>query len=298
MILFTGKTIRLYIVLALSLVLFSCEKGSEEDIPSYISLDTISLNPEGQGTSSQKITDAWVFLDDVLIGAFELPFTNVPVLKAGKHQLKIFPGIKMNGIAATRVPYTFYSPVEKEITLIRDSIIDLGTGGSLKVKYSPNTKFAWQEDFEQSAVSIDSTARSLYHLQRTDDPLLVFHQPGEYNSSSGIVLVPSDTGIFECVSHDSFVLPVTGTDVFLEFNYKTNNSVTVGLFVNNPAQTIQEPIITLNPNTAWNKIYINLTSTVIQYQNASDFRVFFGIVKDSNVDEAQFLVDNIKLVHF
>jgi hypothetical protein len=298
MIIFTAKTIRLYIFLALSLVLFSCKKGSDEDIPSYISLDTISLNPEGQGTSSQKITDAWVFLDDVLIGAFELPFAKVPVLKVGKHKLKIFPGIKMNGIAATRVPYTFYSPVEKDITLVRDSIIDLGTGGSLKVKYSPNTKFSWQEDFEQSAVSIDSTARSLYHLQRTDDQLLIFHQPGEYNSSSGIVLVPSDTGIFECVSHDSFVLPETGTDVFLEFNYKTNNSVTVGLFVNNPTQTIQEPIITLNPNTNWNKIYINLTSTVIQYQNASDFRVFFGIVKDSNVAEAQFLVDNIKLVHF
>lgn len=295
MILYTGKTIHFFAVLALSLMIFSCQKGSEEDIPSLISLNHISLNPEGQGTSSQKITDAWIYVDEEFIGAFELPFTKVPILNAGKHQLKIYAGIKMNGIASTRVPYSFYSPVIlKEVNLVRDSTLDLG---NLTVKYSSSTVFALQEDFEQSAISLDSTARSLYKLQRTTDPSLVFHLNGEYNSASGMVLVPSDTGIFECVTHDEYDVPAYSKDVFLELNYKTNNAVTVGIFVNTSMQTIQEPIIVLNPNTEWNKIYINLTAALANHQDAITFKVFFGITKNSDVAEAQFLVDNIKLVH-
>jgi hypothetical protein len=33
------------------------------------------------------------------------------------------------------------------------------------------------------------------------------------------------------------------------------------------------------------------------HSDAITFKVFFGITKDSDVAEAQFLVDNIKLVH-
>jgi hypothetical protein len=296
MILYTGKTIRFFIFLALSLLILSCKKGSEEDIPSYLEIDGIKLVvSDGQGTSSQKITDAWVYLDNEFIGAFELPFTKVPILNSGKHKLMIYPGIKMNGIAATRVPYSFYSPYEKEVNLVHDSILNLE---NISVKYSTRTVFAWLEDFDQSTVSLDTTVRSLYKLQRTSDPELIFHQAGEYNSNSGIAIIPSDSGIFECVSHDAFDLPTSGTDVFLELNYKTNNVVTVGLFVNTSSQTIQRPILTLNRSSEWKKIYVNLTAEVSTHQDANDFRIFFGIVKESDVDEAQFLVDNIKLVHF
>ena len=297
MIIYTGKTIRLIIVLALSLIVNSCDKGSEEDIPSYIRLGHITFNSEGQGTSSAKISDAWIYIDNEFIGAFELrdSTTTIPILQSGKHQLTIYPGIKMNGIAATRVPYTFYTTITKEINLVRDSVLNLG---NLSVKYSAKTVFEWQEDFEQSAISIDTTARSSYKLERTTDPDLIFHQPGDVNEASGIALIPSDTSIFECVSHDAFELPVNGTDVFLELNYKTNNAVTVGLFVYTSAKTIQESLLVLNRNTAWNKIYINLTAALVNHQDATNFRIFFGVVKESDVADARFLVDNIKLVHF
>lgn len=295
---YTGKTFHLLILLIISLSLFSCEKGSVEDIPSFVKIDRIKLAvSDGQGTSSQKITDAWVYVDDELIGAFELkdslPYLTIPVLNSGKHILKIYPGIKMNGIAATRVPYAFYSPVVKEVNLVRDSVLNIGAP---VVKYSDKTIFAWLEDFEHSSLSIDSTARSFIKIQRTSDPSLIF--PEDNNSFSGLVVVPSDTTIFECVSHNQFVLPKTGSDIFLEINYKTNNAVTVGLFVNTSSQTIQEPLLLLNRNTEWNKIYINLTAAVIMHQNASSFRIFFGVVKEEDVTEARLLIDNIKLVHF
>jgi hypothetical protein len=297
MILYTRKTFRLIIVLAVSLLIFSCDKGSEKDIPSYISLGHISLKSDfDQGTSSSKISDVWIYIDTEYVGTFELrdSITKIPILQAGKHKLTIYPGIKMNGIAATRVPYTFYNSITKDINLVRDSVLNIG---NLVVKYSDNAVFEWLEDFDHS-ISIDTTARSLYKMQTTSDPDLIFHYPGEVNSASGIAIIPSDTGIFECVSHDAFSLPVNGTDVFLELNYKTNNPVTVGLFVYTTSSTIQEPLLVLNRNTAWNKIYINLTAAAVNHQDAINFKIFFGVIKESDVAEAQFLVDNIKLVHF
>jgi hypothetical protein len=298
---FTEKTIHFLILLMLSLSMFSCEKGSPEDVPSYIKIDSIKLVvSDGEGTSSHKISDAWVFVDEELIGAFELRDSlSIPILKAGKHTLKIYPGIKMNGIAATRVPYSFYSPfIVKDINLVRGSVLNIGTP---TVRYSGTTTFAWMEDFEHESFSIDSTSRSSIKIQRTSDPTLIFdpaNLTGDYNSYSGMVIVPSDTAIFECVSRDEFVLPNDGSAIFLEMNYKTNNAVTVGLFVKTSSQIIQEPLMVLNRNSEWKKIYINLTSAVGTHQDALNFRIFFGVVKETDVTEARFLLDNIKLVHF
>src|ERR1035437_8225163 len=91
-------------------------------IPAYIHIDKIGVkvNSDGsQGSRSNKISDAWVYIDEQLIGCFELPAT-FPVLYEGKHEIKIRPGIKVNGIAATRTPYPFYT--------IYDSIIHLQKG--------------------------------------------------------------------------------------------------------------------------------------------------------------------------
>lgn len=294
---FTLKVFLLFSLLILSLSLISCEKGKVEDIPAFIRIDSIKLSIlDGQGTASQKITDAWLYIDDELIGAFELRDSlTVPILKAGRHILKVYPGIKMNGIAATRVPYNFYSPFTREVNLVRDSILDIGIP---TVKYASNTLFAWMEDFEHESVSIDSTSRSFIKIRRTSDPQLIFNQPGESNHFSGLVIVPSDTVIFECVSHEEYVLPKNGKEIFLELNYKTNNAVTIGLFVNTALQTIQEPLLVLNRTSEWKKIYINLTSAVIMHQDAGSFRIFLGVVKDPDVAEARLLLDNIKLVHF
>jgi hypothetical protein len=83
-------------------LLFSCNKfDGDQTIPSYIHIDKITVvdNPTlNEGSLSNKITDAWVYVDEELIGAFELPAT-FPVLKKGKHKISIHPGIKLNGIS-------------------------------------------------------------------------------------------------------------------------------------------------------------------------------------------------------
>jgi hypothetical protein len=290
---FTRHTTELFL-LTIVLILTSCTKTSIDEIPSYIAIDTISVSTTSvQGTASQKIFDAWVYADNELIGAFELP-AKFPVLKSGTSELTIFAGIKLNGINETRAPYPFYQQIVKTVNLEREAVTDLG---HMNFTYIAGTKFAWMENFEQSNLSIDSTARSEVNLVRTrlDELSTVF--PGEDNKYAAKVVIPNDSLVFECASHDAYKLPTTGTSVFLELNYKSNNAFTVGLFLNG-AVTSQRSVLVVNPSTTWNKIYINLTPTVSSLPDVNSFKVFFTAKKSTDDAQAEIYFDNIKLLHF
>jgi hypothetical protein len=198
-------------------------------------------------------------------------------------------------VASTRIPYPFFNQITINGNLTKEQITALG---DLKTTYNSNTVFSWVEDFENSSFSLDSTSRSNVKPVRTNDESKVFKYPGETSHYSALVEFTGDSTVFECVSHSSYELPQDGTEVFLELNYKTNTPLTIGVFGRTSTQTIQEPIFVLNANTAWNKIYINLTPTVTNLSSSYDFRIYFSAVKTSDIDKAEILLDNIKLLHF
>ena len=98
------------LLLLMDFLYSSCQKTFKAETPSYLNIEKIDLliSNASQGTVSNKISDAWVFADDNFLGVYEMPAT-FPVLINGVHSLKIIPGIKDNGIAASRVQYPFYS---------------------------------------------------------------------------------------------------------------------------------------------------------------------------------------------
>src|SRR2546423_329586 len=115
--LFFGRILFIFSVIALysSCSLFD----TSEKIPSYIHIDKVNFIPGDtsvQGTASVKISDAWVFIDDQLVGAYELPAT-FPVQYDGTHTIKVRGGVKMNGISATRIQYPFYNFYSTQATL-------------------------------------------------------------------------------------------------------------------------------------------------------------------------------------
>jgi hypothetical protein len=246
-----------------------------------------------QGTASHKIVDSWVYANNELIGGFELP-SRFPILKSGSTNLTIFAGVKLNGMNETRSPYPFYQQITKTVNLVRDSILDLG---HLKYSYTEGTKFAWQENFEQYNLSIDTTARSEITLVRAKLPELATAFPFEDNEYAAKVVIPNDSLVFECVTHNSFKLPTDGSSVFLEMNYKTNNPFTMGLLINGSVAS-QRPVLVINPSSIWNKIYINLTPSTAANSGASSFKVYFTARKSNKEPNAEILFDNLKLLHF
>ena len=268
----------------------SCEKFSgDQEIASYLKIDSISFSTDYtvQGSASHSITDAWVYVDGELIGTFPLP-ANLPVLKQGSHVVKILPGIKKDGIAATRINYPFYNTIEKTVNLIPDgstSIVGTST------VYNSQTNFMWQEDFEGATISLDTTPRSSVGIRKTipGSPLTFERE------HSGIVEMDSTGAFFECLSHQSFNIP--NSEVFLEMDFNINNHLTVGIMVYTGSVRYQVPIITLfDTGGKWKKIYIDLTTSLNAYLGANKFQVVFGNYKEETVSYAQILLDNIKLL--
>ena len=76
----------------LAVALASCQKfKGSQTVPAYIHIDSIAVEGDyyTYGANTANITDAWVYVDDQIIGTFELPAT-FPVLKKGKHKVSVY----------------------------------------------------------------------------------------------------------------------------------------------------------------------------------------------------------------
>ncbi|MCX6306366.1 MAG: hypothetical protein NT040_15495 [Bacteroidetes bacterium] len=279
----------IFFLCILFITVSSCEKFSgDQTIPAYLSIDSIYITTnEAQGTASQRITDAWVYVDDEFLGAYELP-ARFPVLKSGKHQLKIWSGVKKNGIAATRVSYEFYNPISREINLVPDSTLKTGV---MATTYQAKTSFTWMENFESVSLSLDTTSGSLATIKLTPaDSAVTFE-----GYHSGMVVLDATHDYFECQTHTEYPIPYQ--QVFLEMNFNCSNPFVVGLFTYGTSILYQTPVITLNPtNGQWKKIYIDLTTTLNAYTAMYSFRVYFRAFKDAGMTKSGILLDNLKIV--
>ena len=266
----------------------SCEEiDINEGVPSYINIPSIEVvtDPTNEGSNSHKITDAWVYFDNNLQGVYTIPVT-FPVLLSGKQNINIKAGIKNNGISATRVQYPFYGYFNAEITLTKDSVIELNP-----VVFYTNVDSIIFEDFESNYPIIDTTKNS-------DTTYLSNNTTNFEGNSGGVHLVPPHL-FFEIVTKEIDFLPRTGTPVFVELNYKCNTAVQVGVFANyNQTPVIEVPIFTINPKNVWNKIYIDLTSAIINTNNADSHTLFISMERDTaSTEMAELYLDNFKIVY-
>lgn len=282
------------------LLIGSCTK-TEVEIPSYIKIDDfkLAINEGSEGTSNHNFTDAWVYIDDQLLGAFELP-TIIPIRQEGAVNIKVRPGIKNNGIAATRADYPFIEQFDTTIVLIRDSTIDVRPTW----KYKDAAVFAFIEDFEGSGTIFKKSVVSDTSMFITNNPSLVFEGTG-----SGEIKFGSSTSLFEVQSPDITSFPLNGTPIYLEVNFRSEitwdvsvaetskRSLTVGFFYNDQSQ--QNGLYNLSDDTEWKKIYFDLTNSINVQQAATNFNITFGMGNASGqVEDAKIYLDNIKLIHF
>ncbi len=274
-----------------------CRKmQSSQTIPAYIKIDSVFLETyyPVEGSASQEISDVWVYVDDQQMGVFQLPAL-FPILAEGTHRLEIRPGIKLNGISSTRIPYPFYHPIIYEnFNFIPDSVIDLG---DIKTEYYTNTKFIWLEDFEGSYISIKESETSDTTIEQTTPS----NSPEAFLSSnssySGKIVLTQNNPMFWGYSFDAYDLPRDGTPVALELNFKTDIPMLVGVLTSLPGDFKWDDLVYLNKSPEWNKIYVNLAPTTSRYTNAYDFKIYFRAIIGSNDDMAKIYIDNIKLLY-
>ena len=145
-----------FLSIVLYITLQGCNKADNaQTIPAYIVVNEFTLSTTSvQGTNSHQITDAWIFVDDKLMGVFELP-ARVPTLSTGQQNVKIFAGIKNNGQSDDRVRYPFYTNYDATVDLIPDSSITINPS----IGYIADLDI-WEENFEDGGISFSKTSLS------------------------------------------------------------------------------------------------------------------------------------------
>ena len=265
------------IPLIIYLFLSSCDNENINEVPIYIKIDSILL----EENTSQNISDVWIYIDDILQGVYELPI-EIPLLVEGKHKLRIKAGIRENGISATRIPFPFYTSyiIEEQNFTVEENITL-----NPVFNYIDNITVI-KENFEGIGVNLESTLIS-------DTTINLINAPNN-NYGEGIL---NDSLITFEVATDEFNIDQLGP-VFLELDYKSNTQFLVGIYANFPQSLVlQKDIIWITPKDEWNKIYINLTSTIQESNQAESFKVFIGMKRDFTKDTNWVNLDNITIIY-
>jgi hypothetical protein len=268
----------------------------KEPIPTYVHIDSFQFVPGNhniEGSSSHKITCAWVYYNNNPIGVFDLPAT-VPVITNGNSGLiSIIPGITVDGLNGYQSQYPFYAGDSATITSTPGQIITYLP----KARYSSAAKFNFIADFENGNdfhSIIGDTG-----IVRVTDPSMVFEGTG-----SGYIdlLTPNDSTV--SVYQTSYTFP--SGQGYIEINYRSNTLFYVGVEVFASDDKIiltstPDYIIGINPSANWNKMYISLSDMSSKYLSlfpGSRFRLAIKAVVQDGQSSGYVLLDNIKYITY
>jgi hypothetical protein len=286
--------IRLSFFLLLLLGFTACVKNNPD--PSWLKVTEWSLQSNidlsgDEGELSHNITEAWVLIDDKVIGVFQVPF-KIPILKDGMCNIKIYPAIKNNGISATKKIYPFLEVYEVNQTLTKNQTLTLNP----VTKYKSVTQF-WIEDFEGINISLtDDPNTSLANCETSNENLQPFN-----GNLYGKVSMNSIDSLWVAYTEDDIFI-AKGKEAYLEIDYHNTNSLTTGLIYVSPSGVTNNINIRLNAQSpesvVWKKIYIELKELISSAPNSSSFRQSFSCYLDPGQISTEILIDNIKVVYF
>ncbi len=261
-----------------------------EPVPAYLVINPFqfTIKDNSQGSASNKIEDVWVYVDGSLQGVYELP-ASFPVLESGTHSIRCWPGVYFNGIKSQRFPYPFYSSFDTTITLEEGKETILQPRSS----YTSGLAFTIEGFDSNGGIIFDSTSQSLTNVFITTDTMEIF----EGNGSGKIFM---DSAHFKMeIASQSLALPHVGSQrTFVEVNYKTTHLLNIGVYPDLSGTTSKLNLITLKPNTGWNKIYLEITNALLYYgSDASTFKIYFNATLTDPAGTGTILLDNFKVIN-
>ncbi|MDD4847381.1 MAG: hypothetical protein PHR53_01255 [Bacteroidales bacterium] len=312
-----------FITCLLILMIQGCSKfEGGQSVPAYISIDSIQLQIPGTVslhgiTPSAQISDAWVYVDDILIGAFELPAT-FPVLHHGDCRITIRPGVLLNGINTTRERYPFYENFENNFILKEDSVTKINP---VNVNFKPITtndgnyyvKIIANENFEDINTIFDTMTGSSTMIVRESTSQIFSESdlPAKkilYNNWVGKISLDTEHPTCKIILKDKYedmpIISYLADDyqaVFVEFDYLSNHDFMIGTetFYNTSGSEYNDFLGTYS-NSQWKKLYVNLTNRIIndQNNNADAFKIYIIAELAAGETSAEIYIDNIRWMHF
>jgi len=265
-----------------------------EPVPSYLYVNEFRLKTfVNQGSSSERITDIWLFNDTEFLGMFPLP-AKIPLLLYGEQNLTIQAGIKENGIGATPENYPFFNPIKIKVNLTSLKTDTL----KLETSYLSSSKFHFVENFENNTSFFSFLVSGL-----PENRVLPYSDSNVFEGKfSGKIQITKSAPIVTVGSNAKYKNTSNpGQPVYLEMDYKGDAPCVIGVQFYD-TENIEEvgiivPIAGFKESAEWKKIYFNLGST-LALRKSQYYRVIFNTALPEGKENATVHFDNIKLISF
>lgn len=282
--------IHIFTFLIIALFLMSCGLGdTAAPIPGYLNITSVEVQPYGVNTSeTNNITDLYVFLDGQILGVFPLP-AKVPIQNPEKIQdLTILAGIKNSGVSANPVFYPFYKSFVKTIQMAPLQVMDL----PVDFRYSDNAKLTFYENFENvNSIFSQNIGNTNGAIQRDVTDSTVGLSCGKVSLGSGLTTLQLATGTGIRKGD------VTGGSSYVEFDYKGDGLISVGVLKRIGNNQIENYKIVVPCRNEWNKIYIEVTD-LVSPKDYDDYKLLLGFSRRENNNIANIQIDNLKHWNF
>ena len=265
-----------------------------EPVPSYLYVNEFRLKTfVNQGSSSERITDIWLFNDTEFLGMFPLP-AKIPLLLYGEQNLTIQAGIKENGIGATPENYPFFNPIKIKVNLTSLKTDTL----KLETSYLSSSKFHFVENFENNTSFFSFLVSGL-----PENRVLPYSDSNVFEGKfSGKIQITKSAPIVTVGSNAKYKNTFNpGQPVYLEMDYKGEAPCVIGVQFYD-TENIEEvgiivPIAGFKESAEWKKIYFNLGNT-LALRKSQYYRVIFNTALPEGKENATVHFDNIKLISF
>ena len=274
------------------LVLQGCDIiNPEEKAPAYLYIPSFTFQANlNQGTSSESITEVWVYAKDQSLGVYDLP-AKIPILDLGTTDIRIFPGIKNNGISNTRIRYPFYAPFDTTLT---NSALQVDT---LIPHFSYYNQAVISEKGFEGGNFLVQTGTNNGNFSVTNQASQVFE-----GNRSGWGHI--DVGMSHLYYKDDDNLYYTsGNNVFLELNYSSNNIFSVGFITTTGGIASKNLALIINPTSngdglspVWKKIYIDFGYVLQQNPTAQFHELYIEAIPSNATTPVNIFLDNLKWV--
>jgi hypothetical protein len=281
----------IFITSIIVLLANSCVKNNTD--PSWLYIDTWVLQANQtnlEGELTHNITDAYVLIDDKVIGYFELPI-KIPLLQNGSKKITLYPAIHNNGISSTKKTYPFLQPYTITTSLSKNETVKINPS----TKYYTNTKF-WIENFEDAGIKLQTSTGFSPILTTASDPSIL-----KYGQRYGWIHLTKSDSIWMGTT-TKMSLPQYGSEVYLEIDYMNTNRLLTGVNAYGSLAFRANPNIQLNAQKdsekKWKKIYIDLKEIISYSTNYTLFEQYLEAELDTDKESSDIYIDNIKLVYF
>ncbi len=273
------------------LFLSSCKLFDSEDIvPAYIEINDFDfeITNNEQGLPVIKVEEVFVFIDKQSIGVYPLP-AKIPVITTGSEQT-VFIGaaVHQSGRQSSSVEYPFFERFEWVKLMEPEETYEIKP----KFTYKTDTKFDFVEGFEEGNILVKDRDGN----QNTS--LEIVNGGNQSNKSGRLRVTPDFAENAVSTGLNFFRSDNAGGSTYLEFDYRNDVELSVGIVTADDNRETETPLIVLKPREEWNRLYLDITLLATSPE-INSYTVFFRLLHDgSDTEDQSAWIDNIKLVHF